>query len=129
VRGMVSQTQTAKRKSQARHRTQARTMRREPRFAEKLLWEELRDRKLGGYKFKRQHVLGNYIVDCVRLKEKLIVELDGGVHKLRQADDAVREALLRGRGFRVLRFTNEDVVRDLPAVLQTILRELQRRTQ
>jgi very-short-patch-repair endonuclease len=104
-------------------------MRREPRFAEKLLWEELRDRKLGGYKFKRQHLLGNYIVDGVCLKEKLIVELDGGIHKLRQADDAVREAILRVRGFRVLRFTNEDVIQDLPAVLQTILRELQRRTR
>jgi 5-methyltetrahydrofolate--homocysteine methyltransferase len=103
-------------------------MRREPRFAEKLLWEELRDRKLGGYKFKRQHLLGNYIVDVVCLKEKLIVELDGGVHKLRQTDDAVREAILRVRGFHVLRFTNEDVIRDLPAVLLTVRQALERRT-
>ena len=102
-------------------------MRREPRFAEKLLWEELRDRKLGGYKFKRQHLIGNCIVDSVCLQEKLIVELDGGVHTLRQGEDAVREAILRVRGFRVLRFANEDVVRDLPAVLQAILHALQRR--
>jgi very-short-patch-repair endonuclease len=117
---MVTRTKKSERQSQSRKRTQARSMRRDPMYGERLLWSELRDRKLDGFKFKRQHLIGRYIVDYVCLEQTLIVELDGGIHRLKAAEDAVRDAVLQTEGYRVLHLKNEDLLRDLPAALTTI---------
>jgi very-short-patch-repair endonuclease len=98
----------------------ARAMRHVPTEAEDRLWWELRDRKLDGIKFRRQQNLQPYIVDFVCFEAKLIVELDGTQHA-ESAYDAVRDAELKRQGFRVLRFWNDDVLRDLNAVCDTIV--------
>ena len=76
----------------------ARQMRREPTEAERRMWRLLRDRRLGGFKFRRQEQLGRYIVDFVCFERKLIVELDGSQHA-ESAYDAERDAWLRSRDF------------------------------
>jgi len=90
--------------------------------AESILWQELRARQLGNYKFRRQHIILNYIADFVCLEKHLIVEVDGKIHQLREnADsDEMRTQRLNEIGFEVLRFSNEDILNDLPAVLERI---------
>ena len=94
----------------------ARQMRREPTEAERRMWRLLRDRRLGGFKFRRQEQLGRYIVDFVCFEQKLIVELDGSQHA-ESAYDRQRDAWLKSRGFTVLRFWNNEVF-DHPAGVQ-----------
>jgi very-short-patch-repair endonuclease len=94
------------------------------RSTEKLFWSEVRNRKLGGFKFKRQVLIDRYIVDFVCLDEKLIVELDGPLHDGRVRYDANRDEVLRKLGYRVLRFTNNEVGSDFAGVLVTILQQL-----
>ena len=76
----------------------ARRMRREPTEAERRMWRLLRDRRLGGFKFRRQEQLGRYIVDFVCFERKLVIELDGAQHA-DSAYDAERDAWLRSRDF------------------------------
>ncbi|RWP15643.1 endonuclease domain-containing protein [Mesorhizobium sp.] len=98
----------------------ARSMRRESTEAEDRLWHELRGRRLDRIKFRRQVPIGKFIADFVCAEARLIVEIDGSQH----ADsnyDRERDAELKARGFRVLRFWNDDVLRDLNAVCDTII--------
>ena len=90
------------------------------------MWWWLRARRLAGYKFRRQHPCGPYIVDFYCSAEHLAVELDGGQHytAAARAHDRRRTTLLRRRGVRVLRFPTDLVFRDLSAVLEGILRAL-----
>jgi 5-methyltetrahydrofolate--homocysteine methyltransferase len=120
VRGMVTRTKKAERQSQASKRTLARSIRHDPMYWERLLWSELRNRKLDGFKFKRQHPIGRYIVDFVCLERQLILELDGGIHKLKREADAARDAALQTFGYRTLRVTNEELMREFPSALQII---------
>jgi very-short-patch-repair endonuclease len=92
--------------------------------AERKLWFELRDRRLGGFKFVRQEAIGPYIVDFICREQKLIVEVDGGQHA-ESAKDVVRDAYLTREGYRVMRFWNNDVLRNREGVLETILAALQ----
>jgi very-short-patch-repair endonuclease len=93
---------------------------------ERRLWSRLRGRQLGGFRFRRQRPIGNYICDFVCLSEAVVVELDGSQH-IEQADyDAERDAFLRSSGFRVLRFWNGDVTEHLETVLETIHEALHR---
>ena len=101
----------------------AQTLRRTQTPAEGLLWHFLRNKQLGGYKFRRQQPIGPYIADFACLSRKLLVELDGG-HHVKKRDDGKREALLRGQGYRVLRFWNRDVVDNCFGVLERIYEEL-----
>ena len=87
----------------------AKDMRREPALYERRLWKLLRDRNLEGLKFRRQVVLGRYIVDFVCFRHRLIVEADGPLHEERIDHDAVRDAWLKDEGFVVLRFTNQQI--------------------
>jgi very-short-patch-repair endonuclease len=91
---------------------------------EKRIWYFLRNRQFEKFKFRRQHPIGVYIVDFVCLIEKLIVELDGGQHVERTAYDERRTKSLNEKGYRVLRFWNNDVMQNTDAVLETILAEL-----
>lgn len=91
-----------------------------PTEAEDRLWQELRGRRLDRTKFRRQVPIGNYIADFLCPDAKLVVEIDGGQHA--ESDyDRTRDAALKAQGFRVLRFWNDDVLRDLDAVCDTII--------
>jgi very-short-patch-repair endonuclease len=97
-----------------------RRLRRGATDAETKLWLELRDRRLNGMKFVRQEAIGPYIVDFLCRAEKLVVEVDGGQHA-DNASDRVRDARLAREGYRVMRFWNSDVLRNMDGVLQAIL--------
>jgi very-short-patch-repair endonuclease len=84
----------------------ARELRKNPTDAERKLWAHLRLRQIGGYKFRRQHPLGPYIVDFVCIEKKLIVEVDGGQHDEKRFYDAKRDKWLEEKGFKVIRFWN-----------------------
>ena len=94
--------------------------------AEKLLWSELRGKKIEGLRFRRQHPLGSYIADFVCLSVKLIVEVDGETHLEpgRKTYDRRRTVWLNRQGYRVLRFWNEEVSGDLALVLTMIEHEV-----
>jgi very-short-patch-repair endonuclease len=98
----------------------AKEMRREPVLYERRLWKLLRDRRLAGLKFRRQVVLGRYIVDFICFRHRLIVEADGPQHEDR-AQDAARDEWLTGQGFRVLRFPNQQIENRGHEVIGTIL--------
>ena len=104
---------------------EAKRMRKEPTEAEAALWELLRDKKLGD-KFRRQHLIDDFIVDFVCLSKNLVIEVDGGYHNdLTQKEyDEQRTLFLNEKGFRVIRFTNEEVLGNTEAVLKEIKQEL-----
>ena len=104
---------------------EAKRMRKEPTEAEAALWELLRDKKLGD-KFRRQHLIDDFIVDFVCLSKNLIIEVDGGYHNdLTQKEyDEQRTLFLNEKGFKVIRFTNEEVLGNTEAVLKEIKEEL-----
>jgi very-short-patch-repair endonuclease len=89
--------------------------------AEKKLWEILRNRKLAGYKFRRQHPLGPFIVDFFCDEARLVVELDGGVHNRQLGYDKARERWLEENGYKVLRFGNEMIEKDKEGIEANIL--------
>lgn len=99
-----------------------------PTEAETRLWEALSNKQLQGYKFRRQHIIGGYIADFVCLKEHLIVEVDGLIHQLpeNKKSDEERTEWLKEKGFRVIRFSNDEVLSKLDEVLERILRELKK---
>jgi isobutyryl-CoA mutase len=93
-----------------------------PTKAEAFLWEQLRGKKLEQYKFRRQHIVANYIADFICLSKRLIVEVDGSIHDVPEikANDTIRTAHLNQLGYSVLRFTNEEVLQDIEHVLEKI---------
>lgn len=103
-------------------RDQVRRLRRDATEAEKVLWERLRDRRLQGLKFMRQCPIGPFVEDFCCRERRLIVEVDGEGHATGQgaARDRERDDYLRGQSYVVLRFTNEEVLGDLEAVLRKI---------
>ena len=87
---------------------------------ERLLWAALRDRRFRGLKFRRQYGIGRYITDFACVELKLVIELDGGYHEYVEEADRRRQQFIEDAGFKVLRFTNEDVMADVEAVLIAI---------
>ncbi|MCC5923595.1 MAG: dihydropteroate synthase [Crocinitomicaceae bacterium] len=104
----------------------AKEMRHQPTKAEALMWEELRNKKLDGYKFRRQHIIGNYIADFICLRENTIIEIDGLIHQHpdNKASDEERTKWLNEQGYQVIRFTNEEVVNNIEEVKRKILKRL-----
>jgi very-short-patch-repair endonuclease len=102
----------------------ARAMRREMTLAERRLWFLLRDRRLAGAKFRRQAPVGRYIADFVCLRHKLIVEADGGQHFVGNADRA-RDRWLESEGYRVVRYSNIDILRNPEGVLTDLVARLE----
>jgi probable phosphoglycerate mutase len=92
--------------------------------AERKLWMALRDRRLQGVKFSRQVPVGSYVVDFLCRASKLVIELDGGQHDLCSAADERRTKWLEMQGYRVIRFWNNDVLGNLPGVLERIVENL-----
>jgi very-short-patch-repair endonuclease len=99
---------------------QARQLRRDSTFPERLLWSGLRGNRLCGLKFRRQYPVGPYCVDFFCHQASLIVELDGMSHVERTEQDRERTAYLAQRGLHVMRVTNDDVLDDLEAVVRGI---------
>jgi very-short-patch-repair endonuclease len=93
-------------------------LRSEATDAEKLLWSKLRRHQIEGLQFRRQSPIGRYIVDFVSPAAKLIVKVDGGQHTAER--DAACTAWLEGQGFRVLRFWNHEVLKNIEGVLKVI---------
>jgi very-short-patch-repair endonuclease len=92
--------------------------------AERRLWRNLCQRQMEGYKFRRQHPLGRYVLDFVCLEARVVVEVDGGQHVERSEYDRVRADWLEQRGFRLLRFWNDEVLNHTDAVRGVILQAL-----
>ena len=87
------------------------------------MWSALRDRRLLRYKFRRQHPVGDFIVDFACTEYQLVIEVNGGQHS-ENAADTTRTAWLQSRGWRVLRFWNNDILQNRLGVLQRILEAL-----
>lgn len=99
----------------------ARALRRSQTDAETKLWNHLRARRLNGLKFRRESPIAGFIADFVCYDAKLIIEIDGSQHAEREDADTARTEALRLVGYDVLRFWNVDVMKDIEAVLATIL--------
>jgi very-short-patch-repair endonuclease len=94
-------------------------MRKEPTSAEQILWQELRAKKLG-VKFRRQHLIDQFIVDFYCVELGLVIEVDGGVHRKKQSADLEREQILKALGCSIIRFNNKAVEEELPKVIKKI---------
>ena len=105
-------------------KTNARNLRKNMTDVERLLWSKIRGRQLRGFRFRRQHPIGRYIVDFVCIELKLIVEMDGGQHGDQQQYDMNRTQWLQTKGYKVIRFWNNDVIDDLEGVMQAIYNHL-----
>ncbi len=105
----------------------ARDLRRDMTQPERTLWYRLRRRALDGYRFRRQHVIGPYVVDFCCPEAGVVIEVDGESHVGRGAEDARRTRCLESKGLKVIRVTNDDVLGSLDAVLEHILQVLRER--
>ena len=99
---------------------QAKAMRRNPTPAEKRLWSALRRNQLDGFHFRRQQIIGGFIVDFYCHAAGLVVELDGPVHEQQPEYDAERDRILAAHELQVLRFRNEEIMQNLEGVLNHI---------
>ncbi len=122
---MVTNKTSDERAVRAKLRENAKTLRRHQTGAEGVFWYNVRARRLAGSKFRRQYPVGPFIADFVCLEAKLIVELDGGQHAVRQDYDRSRDAVLESKGFRVMRVWNNDLLTNRDGVMDTVVRELQ----
>ena len=100
----------------------ARTLRRDSTFPERKLWSVLRNGRLGGLKFRRQYVVGPFIVDFYCATGEIAIELDGMSHVGQAEHDENREEYLKSKGLTVIRFTNDEVLESLDAVATAIAR-------
>ncbi|MHB1157949.1 MAG: endonuclease domain-containing protein [Phycisphaerales bacterium] len=103
----------------------ARTLRHEAPIPERVLWSLLRGRRLADFKFRRQHPIGRYFADYCCPRIRLVIELDGMSHDTRVEYDQKRTQFMELLGYRVIRFTDDDLLQNPEAVALTILRELE----
>jgi very-short-patch-repair endonuclease len=103
----------------------ARELRRSMTLAERKLWNKLRANRLGGWHFRRQQIIDDFIVDFYCHKAGLIIEVDGPIHQKQPAEDAEHTKMMAARGLKVLRFNNSDVMNKMDMVLRTILDHLE----
>ncbi|WP_405377045.1 histidinol dehydrogenase [Nonlabens sp. Asnod3-A02] len=111
--------ETARKSIYSTLKERASQMRKNPTETEALVWEELRNKKLD-IKFRRQHIIDKYIVDFASVEKRLIVEIDGDIHLNQIEEDRLRQDFLESQGFKVIRFTNDNVLNDLESVIETI---------
>jgi very-short-patch-repair endonuclease len=102
----------------------ARRLRSNPTDAELRLWQRIRRKQLYGCRFRRQVPLGPYVADFVCIERSLIVEVDGGQHSWRETQDLRRTAWLEAKGWRVVRFWNNEVMENIAGVLERLVIEL-----
>jgi len=103
----------------------ARELRQEMTPAEKMLWGALRDRQLGGFKFRRQYPLGPFITDFYCAEKRLVLEIDGDIHDLLKEQDEQRTRQFKEFCYRVIRFRNEEIEANIGLVLMKILEACQ----
>jgi leucyl-tRNA synthetase len=101
--------------------------RKNPTEAEEKMWQAVRNSKLG-YKFRRQHAIDRFIVDFVCIEKKLVIEIDGPIHNFQKKEDAERTQIIQEAGFKVIRFSNQEVLNNLEDVLKKIKTELASRS-
>jgi very-short-patch-repair endonuclease len=104
----------------------ARRLRGEMTRTEGMLWGRLRKRHLSGYRFRRQHPVGDYIADFACLQRRLLIEIDGPCHEDQVGDDRSRDGALRAMGFRLIRFHHWELEVDLNSVVKAIAKELEK---
>ena len=104
----------------------ARSLRHNQSDAERRLWSHLWNRQLGGFKFRRQFAVANYIVDFACPQARVVIEIDRGQHTIDEVRDGERTRFLEGRGYRVARYWDNDVLLKTNEVLEAILSELER---
>ena len=102
-----------------RHVT-AKALRKDFTDTERLLWKYLRAKQMEGYKFRRQEAIGRYIVDFVCQQKRMVIEVDGGQHSTEKERDNERDKWLEGKGYKVLRFWNNEVLANTEGVLDII---------
>lgn len=109
-----------------RLKEKAKEMRNKPTEAEKMLWNVLSNKGLEDLKFRRQHIIGEYIVDFVCLEKRLIIEVDGSIHQLpeQKEHDDMRTKWLQSKGFKLIRFSNKEILTDLYNTIELIRKEL-----
>jgi len=95
-------------------------MREKPTRAEKVLWEEIRSKRLDGMRFRQQHVIGNYIADFYCHEANLVIEVDGNIHDFRKMEDQARDLYMKSLGLTVIRFSNDEVLHRLEKVKAAI---------
>lgn len=101
----------------------AKELRREITPTEKILWKQLRANRLNGLHFRRQQIVHGYFADFYCHQQELIIEVDGSIHELQHEYDSDRAEYLMGLGFRIVRFTNDEITKNLKDVLQKIVDE------
>lgn len=107
-------------------KTYQKELRKNPTPAERVLWQLVRNKQLGGFKFRRQHIIDVFIVDFVCINAKLVIEVDGRIHDFQKEYDEERTKYLNDMGFSVIRFRNEEVLGDINGVKQKIIERLNR---
>lgn len=98
----------------------AKSLRKRATDAEQLLWKHLRARQMEELKFRRQQPIGDYIVDFVCFERRIVIELDGGQHAIETGKDTERDRWLMTQGFRVFRFWDNEVLKNIDGVLEVI---------
>lgn len=103
-----------------------RKLRQDMTSAEKLFWAKVASRQLHNLKFRRQHAIGNYIVDFYCPERKLVIEIDGDTHaeELTMQDDRVREDYLKSLGYKIIRYQNQDILNNLEGVFEDLVKDL-----
>jgi len=96
----------------------AKRLRKQPTQSEQTLWQHLRLKQMAGLRFRRQQLIGDYVVDFVCFEKRLVIEVDGGQHSPER--DQFRDRWLNGNGFKVLRFWNNEVLNNISGVLEVI---------
>ncbi len=104
---------------------QAKEMRNNPTGAEAILWNSIKNNKLG-IKFRQQHIIDNFIVDFCSINAGLIIEVDGEIHDQQQEADAERTKILESYGYKVIRFSNQEILENLDKVILNIQDESQK---
>lgn len=104
--------------------TLARSLRKSQTKSEAILWSVLRAKQVCGLKFRRQHPLGPWIVDFACVDKLLVIEIDGGYHDQTIENDLARQEYLQRHGWRVIRFTDQDVEKNAEEIAHAIAREL-----
>ena len=102
----------------------AQEMRRNLTPCEKILWDELKEKKINGTKFRRQHPIHRYILDFYCHEKKLAIEVDGSIHKIKSDEDEFRDKYLESIGIKTVRVSNEEIIEDINKVLFKIIAAL-----
>ncbi len=102
----------------------ARDLRKKQTDAERKLWNYLRGRRFFNLKFKRQEPVGKYIADFICYEKSIIIELDGGQHAEKAGNDKIRDNYLRGCGYIVLRFWDNDALKYTESILEVVRQEI-----